>query len=82
VRASVEAYKKIFKDLAGHEVRSVLGGSPDLKPAQWETVLKMAKPFDEKLRANHPDLVEEMEGVAKGAEVEYMSILSLNVRSE
>jgi isopenicillin-N N-acyltransferase like protein len=51
-------------------------------PMQWESVLEKAKQFDAPLRANHPDLVEEMEGVAEGAGVEYTVILALNTRSE
>lgn len=49
---------------------------------QWETVLEKARQFDVPLRANHPDLVEEMEGVAEGAGVDYIVILALNTRSE
>lgn len=44
--------------------------------------MEKAKQFDAPLRAAHPDLVEEMEGVAEGAGVDYMVILALNTRSE
>jgi isopenicillin-N N-acyltransferase-like protein len=53
-----------------------------LRRGKWETVLKLATVFEDRLRADHPDLVEEMEGVAQGADVDFISILALNVRSE
>jgi hypothetical protein len=52
------------------------------EPQQWETVLKLATVFEDRLRADHPDLVEEIEGVAQGGDVDFISILALNVRSE
>ncbi|GAA5865216.1 hypothetical protein JCM8547_008317 [Rhodosporidiobolus lusitaniae] len=67
VRGSIEAYKSIFLDLAG---------------LSWDKVLQAARQFDEPLRGKHADLVEEMEGVAEGAEVPYEEILALNCRSE
>jgi isopenicillin-N N-acyltransferase-like protein len=42
----------------------------------------MAAIFEPKLRDTQSDLVEEMEGIAEGAGVDFMSVLALNVRSE
>lgn len=50
--------------------------------AQWDDVLQKAATFEAPLRSQHPDLVEEMEGMAEGAGVDFVSILALNVRSE
>ncbi|GJN87683.1 hypothetical protein Rhopal_000638-T1 [Rhodotorula paludigena] len=67
VHGSINAYKSIFLDLAG---------------LSWDDVLQKAATFEAPLRSQHPDLVEEMEGVADGAGVDFVSILALNVRSE
>ncbi|GAA5912654.1 hypothetical protein JCM6882_004702 [Rhodosporidiobolus microsporus] len=67
VWGSIEAYKSIFQDLAG---------------LSWDRVLEAARLFDAPLRSGHPDLVEEMEGVAEGAQVPFVEILALNCRSE
>ncbi|GAA6053569.1 hypothetical protein JCM3770_005199 [Rhodotorula araucariae] len=67
VLGSIGAYKSIFFDLAS---------------LTWEQVLEQAAKFEAPLRAAHPDLVEEIEGVAEGAGVDFLAVLALNVRSE
>ncbi|BGP36155.1 hypothetical protein JCM10449v2_000053 [Rhodotorula kratochvilovae] len=67
ILSSIGAYKSIFYDLAG---------------LTWEQVLEHATKFEAPLRAAHPDLIDEIEGVAEGAGVDFLPILALNVRSE
>ncbi|GAA6025232.1 hypothetical protein JCM10207_001411 [Rhodosporidiobolus poonsookiae] len=67
VKGSIEAYKSIFNDLTG---------------LSWDRVLQAARLFDAPLRKQHPDLIEEIEGVAEGARVPFEEILALNCRSE
>jgi len=48
----------------------------------WSTVKTFALKYQPYLSSSFPQYVEEMEGVAKGAGVEYADILALNVRTE
>ncbi|KAI9695476.1 MAG: hypothetical protein M1820_008578 [Bogoriella megaspora] len=48
----------------------------------WNQVCDTALKFLPFLESRHPDLVEEMKGVASGAGVPFPSILALNVRTE
>ncbi|MCD8339915.1 MAG: C45 family peptidase [Burkholderiales bacterium] len=48
----------------------------------WEMAKKKAMSFNEAVQQKCPDLVKEMEGIAKGCGVDYSVILTLNCRSE
>ncbi len=48
----------------------------------WIEAQTLALKFNPLLLKHYPHFVEEMQGVAKGAEVKYEEILALNVRTE
>ncbi len=48
----------------------------------WEEAVEKAMSFSDVVQDKCPDLVKEMEGIAKGAGVDYSVILTLNCRSE
>ncbi|RFU29053.1 hypothetical protein B7463_g7290, partial [Scytalidium lignicola] len=48
----------------------------------WEQVKQFAEKYQPYLKENWPNYVEEMEGIASGADVSYLDILALNVRTE
>lgn len=48
----------------------------------WKEVQQEARKFLPYLQSSWPDYVDEMEGLADGAGVEFESILALNVRTE
>lgn len=48
----------------------------------WETAYKKAAAFEEPIRSFRPDLIEEMKGIADGAEIDLQTVLVLNCRSE
>ncbi|MDO5532605.1 C45 family autoproteolytic acyltransferase/hydolase [Sutterella sp.] len=48
----------------------------------WETAYEKAAVYEEPIRAYRPDLIEEMQGIAEGAGVDFRTILLMNCRSE
>lgn len=48
----------------------------------WPVVRQFALEYQPFLGQNFPDYIQEMQGVAEGAGVEYADILALNVRTE
>ena len=48
----------------------------------WPEACKIANDFMPYLSTSWPNYIEEMEGVAEGAGVDFGSILALNVRTE
>ncbi|CRG91278.1 hypothetical protein PISL3812_08326 [Talaromyces islandicus] len=50
--------------------------------ADWTESRARAATYLPSLEQNEPDLVEEMRGIAAGAEVDFLDILALNLRSE
>lgn len=64
---SIESYKVMFKDYS------------DL---DWDKAKEMAQRYIEPIRSYNPDYLDEMRGVADGAEVSFDDILTLNARSE
>lgn len=48
----------------------------------WEEVKVFALKYQPYLQSSWPQYIEEMRGVAEGAEVMYEDILALNVRTE
>lgn len=50
--------------------------------ADWAESKARAAAYLPSLEQNEPDLVEEMRGIAAGAEVNFLDILALNLRSE
>ena len=48
----------------------------------WETALQRASKYEEAIKNFRPDLLEEMHGIAEGAEVTFGEILTMNCRSE
>src|SRR5256885_1511245 len=67
VRASVAAYREVFRHFAGWD---------------WETVRREAARFERPIAAFRPAYLEEMRGIAEGAGVEFGDILAINVRTE
>lgn len=64
---SVELYRDVFDHYAGWD---------------WKRVTKHALRFVQPIRAAHPTYLDEMEGIAEGAGVEFADILAINVRTE
>lgn len=64
---SIESYKVMFKDYSNLD---------------WEKAKGMAQQYIEPIREYNPDYLEEMRGVADGAQVSFDDILTLNARSE
>ena len=48
----------------------------------WPEVLEVAKEFQPNLQSKWPEMVQEMQGIADGAGVDFNDILALNVRTE
>jgi isopenicillin-N N-acyltransferase like protein len=48
----------------------------------WTEAIARAESYLAALEQNEPDLVDEMKGIAAGAKVEFLDILTLNLRSE
>jgi len=67
VRLSIELYKKWFAEVA---------------KLNWEQVLNYARVLRPELQAVAPDLLEEMHGIAEGANVSPEAIVALNCRTE
>jgi isopenicillin-N N-acyltransferase-like protein len=67
VRRSIDAYRQVFSDIAGLEW-----------PQVTEDAMRFVRPID---HFNNRYL-EEMRGIADGAEVPFEDILAINVRSE
>ena len=67
VRISISMYSKLFKAFAG---------------LTWEEAKKRAARFEKAIQNYLPDTLEEMAGIAEGADLAYEDILVLNCRSE
>ncbi len=48
----------------------------------WEDAYERAKPYKDAILAYRPDLIEEMQGIADGSDLDFDTILTLNCRSE
>ncbi len=66
VLASLNYYTKMFAN----------------KKIDWEKGKRLAKTYEEAVKAFDPDLIEEMKGIADGAGLTYEDILAINCRSE
>lgn len=64
---SADAYRGIFEQYAGWD---------------WATVTRHARTFVPAIEAYRGHLLEEMEGIAAGAELGFEDVLALNVRTE
>lgn len=67
VRRSVEAYRSVFSALAGWD---------------WDRVVDEAMRYEPAIEAFGPSYLEEMKGIAEGADLEYGDILAINTRTE
>lgn len=67
VHGSLNFYKGYFKNTAGLE---------------WQQVSEIAKGFLDRLETKWPEFIEEMQGIADGAQVTLHDIVALNVRTE
>ncbi|MHA6261408.1 C45 family autoproteolytic acyltransferase/hydrolase [Sporosarcina sp. CAU 1771] len=67
VAFSIEAYEKLFYNKVG---------------ITWDQAKEMGKKHLDAIEKTNIDLIEEMQGVAKGASVDFEDILVLNARSE
>lgn len=48
----------------------------------WESAKKVALRFEESIKGYFPDAIDEMKGIAQGADLTYEDVLALNCRSE
>lgn len=67
VHYSIDSYEQLFYNNAG---------------LNWKQAVELAKNYIDVIKKTNIDLLEEMEGIAKGASVEFEDILALNARSE
>ncbi len=67
IRGSIDAYHKVFSDLARLE---------------WPQVTEYAMRFEQPIGRFSGRCLEEMRGIADGAEVPFANILAINVRTE
>jgi isopenicillin-N N-acyltransferase like protein len=67
IHTSIRNYTRLFQDMAS---------------ISWSTARSRASAFLDHLERSVPELVAEMRGIATGAEVDFLDILTLNVRSE
>jgi len=67
VRRSIEAYGEIFRAYAGWD---------------WPTVTEQASRYAEPIERFYPGYLEEIRGIAEGADVAFEDVLSINVRTE
>ena len=67
INTILEKYRKIFNAITGDT---------------WETTVERGESFISKAQAFAPDLVEEIRGIAEGADQAFMDVFLLNARSE
>jgi isopenicillin-N N-acyltransferase-like protein len=67
VHRSVSAYREVFAHYAGWD---------------WDTVRREAARFEAPIAAFRPPYLTEMRGIAEGAGLDYLDVLSINVRTE
>jgi isopenicillin-N N-acyltransferase like protein len=67
VHRSVGAYREVFASLAGWD---------------WDTVRREAARFEVPIERFGPQYVSEMRGIARGAGLEFIDVLAINVRTE
>jgi isopenicillin-N N-acyltransferase-like protein len=67
IHAILDKYHEIFHHITGEA---------------WETTVERGESFISKSQAFAPDLVEEIQGIAEGANRAFMDIFLLNARSE
>ncbi|KAL5341628.1 acyl-coenzyme A:6-aminopenicillanic acid acyl-transferase-domain-containing protein [Aspergillus crustosus] len=67
IATCIQNYERLFQETA---------------EADWPESKARAATYLPALEQNEPDLVEEMKGIAEGADVEFLDILALNLRSE
>lgn len=66
VRRSIDAYRQIFEDLGSN----------------WDEVLFTAQSFEPTLERYNARYLDEMQGIAEGAELPYEHVLAINIRTE
>ena len=82
------AYERGFTygQLCKDEIRLTMKGYEklyfDTKGVTWEDARKVGAFYLEKTRDFNPDYVEEMRGIAEGAELDILDIVALNCRTE
>jgi len=67
INESIRSYREFFV----HEVS-----------LEWEDAKEIAKNYIPSIEQHNSDLIEEMEGIAEGANLDFLDILVLNCRSE
>lgn len=67
IHRSLAVYSRLFHDFVG---------------LSWAAARRQAEPFQGMIEKGFPAILDEMEGIARGAGVEFLDILVLNCRSE
>ncbi|KIW58352.1 hypothetical protein PV05_02877 [Exophiala xenobiotica] len=67
IRTAISNYEELFQETAD---------------CDWAESKNRASTYLPSLEQNHPDLVEEMRGIAEGSGVDFQDVLALNLRSE
>lgn len=68
---TIENTLKIYQDLFG----ATTGYS-------WEKIISLIDPYIGKVKVFAPDLIEEVKGIAEGANLSFKDIFAINARSE
>lgn len=72
-----QAKERIFKVIEEYKVLFEKEAS-----ISWDKAIKLSEPFRKEIEDYRPDLIDEMQGIADGAGVDLVTILTLNCRSE
>ena len=67
IKRGIEVYGQLFQDFVG---------------IRWEDARDRACHFEAQIAQGFPEILEEMNGIAWGADVDFIDILTLNCRSE
>lgn len=67
IQRGIEVYAQLFQDFVG---------------IRWEQARQQARRFESWIARGFPAILEEMDGIARGAAVDFLDILTLNCRSE
>ena len=77
-----KTYGKLCKDEIGVSIRCYKILFEGMKGISWEDARKISEQYLSLTRDFEPDYVEEMRGIAEGADVDLLDIAALNARTE
>jgi isopenicillin-N N-acyltransferase-like protein len=81
-RARGRTYGEKARDRIAHTLRAYAALFAHYAGLDWTSARAYARAFEPIIADHDPQLVEEMQGIAEGAHVDFDDILALNVRTE